>query len=66
MPKKQVFIGWVAVGEDNLPIRPHRSGYSWQHNLTHPPRVYTTEGRAKAQSPVGKALEVYVEVWHDS
>jgi len=56
---KEFFIGWVPVDEENKPVRPSRSGYSWQKNRTTPPRVYTTEGRAAGQSPVGKALEVY-------
>ena len=52
-------IGWVALDKDGVPIRPHRSGYSWQANLTHPPRIYTTEARAKAQGVY--AAEVFIK-----
>jgi len=58
--QEDLFVGWVPVDAENRPVRPHRSGYSWQTNMTHLPRIYTTEGRAKAQSPVSKALQVYV------
>ncbi len=52
-------IGWVPLDASGTPIRPHRSGYSWQTNLTHPPRIYTTEGRAKAQGVY--AAEVFIK-----
>lgn len=54
-------IGWIPLDADGTPKRPNRSGYAWQKDLTSPPRIYTTEARAKAQSPVGLAKAVFME-----
>ena len=58
---KMEVIGYTPLDENGVPVRPHRSGYSWQENLTSPPRIYTTKKRAEGQSPVGLAAEVYIE-----
>lgn len=54
-----ISIGWIILGDDGVPVRPHRSGYSWQANLTHPPRVYTTEKKAKAYGT--NVVEVFIK-----
>ncbi len=58
----QVSVGWIVI-KDGLPFRPHRSGYPWQLNLTTPPRVYSTEGKAKTQAKkvLGSVVEVFYE-----
>lgn len=58
-------IGYTPVDENGIPVRPHRSGYSWQLNLTSPPRIYTTRKRAEGQSPVGLAAKVYINTAED-
>lgn len=58
-------IGYTPLDEDGKPVRPHKSGYRWQQNLTSPPRIYTTLKRAKGQSPVGLAAKVYIETVHE-
>ena len=58
-------VGYTPLNEFGKPNRPHRSGYSWQTNLTSPPRIYTTEYKAAVQSPVKKAAPVYLEVPDD-
>jgi hypothetical protein len=58
-------IGYTPLDGNGKPVRPHKSGYSWEQNLTHPPRIYTTLKRAKGQSPVGLAAKVYIETVHE-
>lgn len=58
-------IGYTPLDEEGKPVKPHKSGYSWQQNLTSPPRIYTTLARAKGQSPVGQAAAVYIETVHE-
>lgn len=49
-----VEAGWSILDtETGELLRPHRSGYSWQTDLTHPPRIYTTRGRAESYAPEG-------------
>ena len=56
-----VVLGYVALDENGKPYRPSRSGYAWQKGLTNPPRLYSTENRAKTYSPVGKAAAVVLQ-----
>jgi hypothetical protein len=57
-----VSVGWIVL-KDGLPFRPSKSGYSWQNNLTNPPRVYNTESKAKTQAKkvLGSVVEVFYE-----
>jgi hypothetical protein len=54
-------VGWTPLNEDRLPKRAARSGYSWETDLSSPPRIYTTEKRAAAQSPIKEAAEVFIK-----
>lgn len=58
----KVSVGWMVL-KDGLPYRPHRSGYSWQLNMTNPPRVYTTKNKAKVISTKvgGEVVELFYE-----
>lgn len=58
----RVSVGWMVL-KDGIPYRPHKSGYSWQCNMTNPPRVYTTQAKAKPLSTKvgGEVVEVFYE-----
>lgn len=56
-------LGYVPLDKDGTPYRAARSGYSWKpNNGYHPPRIYTTEAKAAAQSPVKTARQVFMFV----
>lgn len=58
----KVSVGYIVL-KDGVPFRPNRSGYPWQLGLTNPPRVYSTEGKAKTQAKkvLGSVVEVFYE-----
>lgn len=54
-------LGWTPVDVEGVPVRPKRAGLYGQMGQTQPPRIYTSEARAAAQSPVKKAVPVYTK-----
>ena len=56
-------LGYVPLDGDGKPYRAERSGYYHKpNNGYHPPRIYTTEAKAIAQSPVKTARQVFMFV----
>lgn len=65
----RVSIGWVPMNAHNTgPYQPTKNKpYSYNgERVSLPPRIYTTERRAAAQSPRGEAQEVFMEMPDES